>query len=96
MEHPRKPTDRQPPRRPRSAVAGAALLAVALALIVLPGPIASASPVPATTVAPAPGPSESWAWGALANFSASVQYVGAYNSSSNLTGGNLTSSGAYV
>lgn len=45
---------------------------------------------------PRPGPSESWAWGALANFSASVQYVGAYNSSSNLTGGNLTSSGAYV
>ncbi|MCI4324392.1 MAG: hypothetical protein L3K00_00670 [Thermoplasmata archaeon] len=73
-----------------------ALVTVALALLVLPLPAASAGAVRTTAAAPAPGPSESWAWGALANFSASIEYVGAYNNSQNLTGGNWTSSGAYV
>jgi len=73
-----------------------ALLAVALAVVLLPGPMASAGSAPSADVTVVPGPSETWAWGALANFSASIQYVGAYNNSQNLTGGNLTSSGAYV
>jgi len=73
-----------------------ALLAVALGVVLLPGPMASAGSAPSADVTVVPGPSETWAWGALANFSASIQYVGAYNNSQNLTGGNLTSSGAYV
>ncbi|MCI4333713.1 MAG: hypothetical protein L3K01_08360, partial [Thermoplasmata archaeon] len=82
--------------RHRASVAVSALLAVAFVALVLPGPLASAGAVPTASASTVPGPSESWAWGALANFSASVQYVGAYNSSQNLTGGNWTSSGAYV
>jgi hypothetical protein len=90
------PTAPRPLRRPHRTLLGAAGIVLALAVLVLPGPLASAGAVPVTTSVSVPGPSESWAWGALANFSASVQYVGAYNNSENLTGGNLTSSGAYV
>ncbi|HKV90265.1 MAG TPA: hypothetical protein VJQ43_03605 [Thermoplasmata archaeon] len=80
----------------------AGFVTLALAVLVVPGAFPSATPVIAggshlaPAVVPSPGPSESWAWGAMANFSASVQYVGAYNNSQNLTGGNLTSSGASV
>ncbi|HZY71271.1 MAG TPA: hypothetical protein VFF67_09900 [Thermoplasmata archaeon] len=62
-----------------------------------------AAPQPAasvfTTSAMAPaslGPTGSWAWGAAMNASFAVQYVGAYNASMALTGGNLTTQGAYV
>jgi hypothetical protein len=97
---PTKPTVR-PSRRTLRPLAAGGVLALATLVLLLPGPLASAGAVPSAsptslaTVAN-PGPSESWAWGALANFSASVEYVGAYNNSMNLTGGNLTSSGAYV
>ncbi|MCI4356043.1 MAG: hypothetical protein L3K18_02710 [Thermoplasmata archaeon] len=98
------PRPNEPPHRPAAPRRALWLLGVALAVAILavPGPVLASTPVRSTssplTVATASstGPSESWAWGAVANFSASVQYVGAYNNSQNLTGGNLTSSGAYV
>jgi len=85
----------------RRPFATGAILALATVVLILPGTLASAGASPSaapTTLANVanPGPSESWGWGALANFSASVEYVGAYNNSMNLTGGNLTSSGASV
>jgi hypothetical protein len=97
--HPTEPSPRRTPRRP---IATIAFVALALAILAVPGALVTSSgPSPAhsgiaTAATSVPGPSATWAWGALANFSASVQYVGAYNASQNLTGGNLTSSGAYV
>ena len=94
-----EPTRKRPETERRRwpwAAMGAGLLVL---LLVVPGPFAAAAPSGArgpTTDGAQAGPSESWAWGALANFSATIQYAGAYNNSQNLTGGNLTSSGAYV
>jgi hypothetical protein len=103
MGPPERPTTRPPPptdphRRGlrRTTTAVSALVVVVLALLVVPLPAASAGTVLTNSAGPAPAPGESWAWGALANFSASIDYVGAYNNSQNLTGGNWTSSGAYV
>ncbi|MCI4352610.1 MAG: hypothetical protein L3K14_04400 [Thermoplasmata archaeon] len=41
-------------------------------------------------------PLASWAWGVETNLSVTLDFLGAYNSSQNLTAGNLTTSGAYV
>jgi hypothetical protein len=42
------------------------------------------------------GPHASWAWGAESEIALSSSYVGAYNTSQALTGGNLTPQGAYI
>jgi hypothetical protein len=42
------------------------------------------------------GPSGTWAWGAAANLSVHATFVGAYNASQAMTGGNLTTAGAYI
>ncbi|HKS59860.1 MAG TPA: hypothetical protein VJS68_03680, partial [Thermoplasmata archaeon] len=78
----------------------ASLLLVSLPAWALP------APSPANASAPlGPGvqplgssaaPSGTWAWGASANLSLSVQIVGAYDATQNLSGGNLTQNGAYV
>jgi hypothetical protein len=47
-------------------------------------------------VAAASGPTESWAWGAEANVSIGVSFLGAYNASQALVGGNLTTNGAFL
>jgi hypothetical protein len=93
-------TDSRPSRRRPALLA--ALATIVLALLVVPTALAAAGPSAATasprltTDANATGPNETWAWGAFANVSASVQYVGAYNDTANLTGGNWTTSGAYI
>jgi hypothetical protein len=76
---------------------------LATAGLVLPG--ANAAPAApqaarvatAGTIVTAPTtPDGSWAWGALANVSYSAEFVGAYNATENMTGGNLTSAGASI
>jgi hypothetical protein len=53
--------------------------------------------LPLTGARPAASaPSATWAWGVQANLSATLDFVGAYNASQNLTGANLTVSGAHL
>jgi len=79
-------------------VAGVVPLAAAASPSTGP-PAATNAAEPAVTArlnTSAPGPNATWAWGAAANLSITARYVGAYNSSQALTGGNLTNSGAYI
>lgn len=69
------------------------LLAVPTALAA--GPSGGTGPaVNPTGTTPPTG--STWAWGAASNVSIAATYVGAYNQSLNLTGGNLSSTAAFV
>ncbi|MCI4341177.1 MAG: hypothetical protein L3K11_02210 [Thermoplasmata archaeon] len=88
---------RRPPRTaPFAFGAFAALTLLAVTLI----PLGSATPASSAGFAPAATvtgvPVASWAWGAAENVSVHLAYAGAYTSALNLSGGNLTSTGAYV
>ena len=96
------------PRRPRpSPLPALGILALlvtsAAAVLAAPGWVTPAtsgdrtnSAAHASAMGAATGPSGSWAWGAAANISLRVQEAGVYNASQSLTGGNLTSTGAYI
>ncbi|MCI4344808.1 MAG: hypothetical protein L3J87_04205, partial [Thermoplasmata archaeon] len=98
-----EPRDRRTNAHRTGAVAAVLLLVGAATLFLAAGGLPSASATP--TVPPgtewaqpssAAGPSGSWAWGAEANVSIGVSFLGAYNASEALVGGNLTTSGAYL
>ncbi|HEV2448874.1 MAG TPA: hypothetical protein VGU43_00485 [Thermoplasmata archaeon] len=83
-------------RRPVALGALAALALLALAAVPLLG-TATAAPVANGGAQPATGTlGYSLAWGAAENVSIHLAYVGAYTSALNLSGGNLTTAGAYV
>lgn len=89
-------------RRGSLAVGGTVLAALALVLVFgsfaptagAAAPGGGARPLLGTASGAAPN--DTWAWGAAANVSFDAVYVGAYNSSLNLTAGNLSMSGAFV
>jgi hypothetical protein len=100
-----RPTRTRPARRALLVGASLAALAALLAssaIAALPGPAAPTAPTahPALAVGSGPAPpaatNSSWAWGALANATIEVDFVGAANTSSGLTGGNLTVNGAFL
>lgn len=83
------------------ALGGAGVIALLLCFTA----VAAATPPPALTGSSGVGiesagattpATESWAWGAAANISLRSDFVGAYNGSSSLGGGNLTENGVYV
>jgi hypothetical protein len=86
-------------RRATLAGGGVALVALLALALAIPGPAMAGGPGGggarplASTAAP---PNASWAWGGAANLSYSVSYAGLYDRSLNLTGGNLSSSTAYI
>ncbi|MCI4350886.1 MAG: hypothetical protein L3K15_05175 [Thermoplasmata archaeon] len=97
----------RPRRTTARGMGGVAALLVLLGgatifLAVGGAPSAAATPATQRTLAPmamtsaAAGPTGSWAWGAIANVSISAQFLGAYNASQALVGGNLTTNGAYL
>ncbi|MCI4345681.1 MAG: hypothetical protein L3K07_02850 [Thermoplasmata archaeon] len=81
-------------RRPLVLVTALAFLA--LAALPMAGATGIGGVVPQASIATSTTPTASWAWGAAENASAHVAYVGAYSSALNLSGGNLTRTGAYV
>ncbi|MCI4331446.1 MAG: hypothetical protein L3K19_06330 [Thermoplasmata archaeon] len=106
---PNEPRDlRRAARNPRwitAGLLGLLMIAGGMSLATFATPARAASPSAPTAglgvlAHPVPfnstAPRATWAWGAAANVSVSATYVGAYNSSQALTGGNLTNSGAFV
>lgn len=93
---PAEPAPRHRRRRPIALGAFAALALLALATVPLVG-AAAAAPAPGAGARIAAGsPGYSLAWGAAENVSLHLAYVGAYTSALNLSGGNLTTAGAFV
>ncbi|MGI0156570.1 MAG: hypothetical protein ACREDE_10635, partial [Thermoplasmata archaeon] len=88
----------RPRSRPRGWALGALAAILVLTLAVVPLGAASGTPQArgAAMTALDPTPVASVAWGAAENLSIHLAYVGAYTSGLNLSGGNLTSTGAFV